>query len=166
MLRSPDASEGVDSDPFATPASETSTDYPLLKGGKPYRLAIKTIVIEDVEDDEVPSTPEHPTQVMIVKVMTTKDELDVREEVLHAGFVLTKRIYLYEKGERSIEGIKRDIATLIKAVEGKNAKTTLRDLIDNPTRYDGLPVEAKVGIQIDKKGQYPDQNTIRFSVPA
>lgn len=151
-----------EADPLAVPASKTNTDYPLLKPGKIYRFNVKDITVVPVESEDAPQDAKR----MVIKLAIAQDERDVNNEPLYAGFVVTNNIHLYAKGERTMQHVARDLATFIKAVEGKDSVITPRQLQDNPAMFNGRVVDATVGISHDKAGVYPDRNTVRFQIPS
>lgn len=149
-------------DPLAMSASEANTDYPLLKPDKVYRLSVKKLELIDAKKEDAPPG----AQNLRITLATTKDELDTDDNVLHAGYTVTKFIPLYVSGGRKPTDIQRDIGTFVKAVEGEKTKTRLDAIKTNPEQFINKPVDCKVGIGKDKSGQYPDSNTVRFVIPS
>jgi hypothetical protein len=143
------------------PASEANTDFPLLKGNKIYRFSVKSVETVDAKKPDAPQG----AQNLKIGLSTTKDELDINDNVLHSGFPVTKYIPLYASGDRTAKDIQRDVGTFIKAVEGKNSTTLLSAVRETPEQFEGKLVDGKVTVQQDKTGQYGDSNGVRFIIP-
>lgn len=161
ILLSPDAAASADVDPLATPSGDNKLEYPLLKPDKIYRFNIVSAELVDAKSQEAPEGAKN----LLVKVATTKDEASTTDDTINSGFILSKYIPTFESGKYTMKSVKDNLDLLNQAVFGKETKVTARQLIDKPDMLVGRPVDARVGINKDKTGQYNDSNTIRFVVP-
>jgi hypothetical protein len=162
----------VEVDPLAMPASSAETGFPLLKPNKIYRLSVKSIDIVESENANLPPGSRNAK----ITLATTKEEVDTKDNTLYPGFPLTTYIQLYtHKGyttddgrsvkPRTVDDLRRDVGTFIKAVEGKTSATPLAVFRDNPDAFVGKLADCKVGISVDKSGKYGDSNSVRFVIP-
>lgn len=147
--------ETTEIDPFAAAAGAFITDFPLLPENRRYRLIIKSP--EKVKNDD-------GYERLKFKLTTTEDCTSTEGVKLHSGYGFTQSIGLTPKGDRDMESIKRDLATLLKAVEGPKTTTTFRSLLDNPMIIADKPVDADMKIR-PAKGSFAASNEARFVVP-
>lgn len=145
-----DTNTGQVVDPLDMPAGEVDTRFPRLQPDRVYRMIIRS---------PEKKTNDKGTEMINLKLETTKEAMDTDNQVLHPGFRFTTRI-IGTSGERDIEAVKKDSAMLLKAVFGAKATTTVRELWNNPAIIDGKPVDVKVGIQKEKDG-FPESNTVK-----
>src|SRR5438445_9598421 len=118
-LLSPDAVAGASStepkeaDPVDAPAGG-DISMPLLKE-KVYRMTVKAIDKIGVKSEEAPEGAEQ----FKVTWATTEEELDVRDEVISAGWPVYQYIGITPYGKQTKANIKRNIDTLVQACVGK-----------------------------------------------
>lgn len=160
ILRSPDE------DPLAMPAGSVNTDYPLLKSGGIVRFEVQKMELVDAKSEEAPEGAKN----LKISLATAGEERSMSGEVLHKGHVTSKYIPLYESGKYTKEDMRRNVATFIQAIYGKEgAKAVPMAAVRDENKYEelfiGRPIDAKVGIQEDKTGAYGPSNTLRFIVP-
>ena len=166
ILRAPDgASAAAEADPFAMPASEVDTRFPRLQPDRVYRMSIASASKDKVKDSE--------REMIVLKLVTTKDEMDTDGKPIHPGFPIFHRIGItvtkedkaLEIKERSAKDISRDVALVLKAI-GKGTTTT-REAIDNTEAvFKDQIVDVKVGLQKAKDG-FPESNKISsFVIPS
>lgn len=162
-LLSPDAapSTAPEVDPLAMPSSEINTDFPLLKPDKIYEFIVRDCTLDDAKSADAPPGAKN----LVVKLVTAKDEVDVNNSTLGSGFPITKWIPTYAVGRLTIDNVRRSLGEFIKAVLGPSSKVTPRDLLNNPSMFNGRPIKGKVSISKDKTGAYPDSNSVRFVIP-
>ena len=153
--------QAQEADILALPSGDNKLEYPLLKPDKIYRFTIKSAELVDAKSDKAPEGGQNLT----IKLATSKDEMSTKDEVLHAGYVITKYIPTYAIEKRGMQRVKDDLDTINQAVFGKSTKLSARDLLNDPSKIVGKPIDGKVGINVDKSGQFSDSNTVRFIVP-
>lgn len=110
-------------------------------------------------------TNDKGTEMLNLSLETTKEAMDTDGKVLHPGFKFKHR-FVGPTGDRTVEALAKDLAMFIKAVEGPKSATTPRQIWDNPSVYEGKPVDVKVGIQKEKDG-FPESNVVKaWVIPA
>lgn len=161
LLLISDAAEGQpqEVDPLDMPGSSKETDYPVLKGGKIYRVSVRSIDLVDAKKEGAPAGAKN----VLIKVATTQDELSTGDETLHAGFTVSKYIPIYASGERTMANVRKDLLTFIHAVEGKDSKAEPSTVYKTPDRYLNKPVDVKITTKDDPT--YGLQNSLRFVIP-
>lgn len=150
----------LEPDPLAMPAADANTDYPILQGDKIYRFKVTKIELVESKSKDAPADAKN----LCVYLTTTEESRDVNRNVIHPGFTLRKYIPMYAGGKRTKEDFIRDVATFVKAVDGKGSKIPLTEVRDKPDQFLGRPVEGKVSIQPEKDG-FPASNSVRFVIP-
>lgn len=145
-----------EADPFAMPASEVDTRFPRLQPDRIYRMCIVSA--------EKTQAKETGNDMIVLKMSTTKEELDTDGKTVHPGFPIFHRIGVVVTKDRDANAIKRDVALVLKAV-GKGS-LTVRDAIDKTEEvFKDQIVDVKVGLQKAKDG-YPESNKISsFVIP-
>jgi len=142
-------------DPLNMVAGEVDTRFPRLQPDRIYRL---TITAEKATSDK-------GNDMIVMKLQTTKDEMDTDGKVLHSGFPIYHRITVTPTAERDLKAIARDCALVLKAV-GKPTVTPKQLIDDCASVLNGQLVDAKVTIQKAKDG-FPESNKIgSFVLPS
>lgn len=158
ILRNTETAGQTDADPLAMPAGGVEEPtFPVLAEGIK-RMLVKGF--EQAESKEPNKKTGKHTRMLVIKLQTTKDELDMEGKKVHAGFPLTVRIMLDTSDNRTNTDIAAECAMSVKAILGAKTQTTARQCIENPTLVLDKPVDVKVTISKGKDG-YPDSNTVR-----
>jgi SepF-like predicted cell division protein (DUF552 family) len=135
---------------------EIDTSFPLIKDGSTLKMIIR--------NPEKVKSKEGTSEMIVCKLETTEELKATNDQTIHPGHKVISRTTITPSEKREVQAIAKDLATIIQAAEGKGAKTTPRQVIDNPSILDGKVVFVKIGIQKEKDG-FPASNTARF-VPA
>lgn len=163
ILLSPDEATGaVEVDPLSGAAAGVDTSFPLLAAERIVRFKLARCSIEKGKANE-------NTETLTLKFRTEKEATLQDGKTTHAGFPVTKWIGLTPtKGENgkepyTVDSIRRECALFLKAIG--QADKDLSELRRNPSQFEGVVVDCKVGIR-PGKGSYPDSNSLTLMLPA
>ncbi len=145
-------------DPLDMPAGNIDVRFPRLQPDRIYRMMIRS-------PEVVPGKKNPDVRLLTFKLETTKEAMDTDGKPLHIGFKFIHRISVDPSGDRTVDQIKIDLGLLLQCIEGKDAKTRPRELINNPAIIADKLIDVKVGLQKEKDG-YPESNSARFVPPA
>lgn len=152
ILRSPEA------DPMAVAVKDNKNmdNFPVLKD-----TGIITVIIRDIK---VGPGSKPGSNLLTLKLETKQDLPNTDGAIMHAGFKISDMVSLTPSEKRPIKNVANDVSRIIRGVEGANASTTPKMLVDKPGIYEGKPVKIKVGFSPGKDG-YADRNRITY-IPA
>jgi len=167
--RSPDEAAGGMVDPLNEAAGTIDTSFPVLAPDRIVEFKVESSKIAASKSNE-------QNQTLTIKFKSTKPAklLDGKETA--PGFPVFKRYGITpteptvddkgnEKAGRTIENIKKDLATVLKACFGPKTDKTPRQLIDNPSMLEGEIVQGKTSV--DKgSGNFGPSTNISFVLPA
>lgn len=168
-LLTPDALEGaVEADPLSAAASGVDTTFPLIAPDRIVRFKLDKVTVGPTKDNAA----SNPTakEVVTLKFKTEKETVSRDGKTLQPGFPCSMWINLVpfkakEEGKKdfTIEDVKRGIALFLKAAG--MADLPMATLRDEPSRFEGLVFDMKVGVRPGKNG-FTDANTLSFILPA
>lgn len=143
-------------DPLAMPAGELEEPkFPVLREGV-YRMVIA--VFDQAQSEKDGKT----TDRINVKLRTTTDALDTEGKPLHKGFMFNVAIFLTPNEKTTMKQIAETAAMPIKAVLGATTKTSVRDVLNNPSLILEKPVDVKIGVRKAKEGtDFGDSNSVK-----
>ena len=128
-------------------------------------------VISGISSKIAPTKSDETRNTLTLICKTTTDGTFTTGKTAHAGYKLYKRISVSEsapsgdKEGRDMKAIARDLAALLKAFYGANTTKTPRELLNNPTMLEGLPVDGRINIE-KGQGGFSDKNGVSFVIPA
>lgn len=152
-------------DPLAMPASEVDTRFPRLQPDRVYRMSIAEASKSKVKDSE--------REMIVLKLVTTKEEIDTDGKTLHPGFsvfhrigvTVTKEDKALDLKERTGKDIARDVAIVLKAI-GKGTTAPITAINETETVFKDQIVDVKIGMNKAKDG-YPESNKVsQFIIPS
>lgn len=144
-------------DPLDCAGGDVDTRFPRLKPDQ-----VLTMVIRSAERCD---NTEKGTEAIRFNLETTEPNIDTDGRPLAAGFKFRHRVN-GASGERTADALAKDLAFLVKAVDGPKSTINLRQLWQNPGAFlDNKPVKVKVGIQKEQNG-FPESNKATFVIPA
>ena len=142
------------SDEWDMPAGQVDVSFPLLRDGL-YKMIIRS--------PEWKRNSKDTADNLSMKLEITEEARDTEGNKLHAGFKFTHRIN-GASGERDERAVIKDIAALLQAVEGKESKTTPKQLKENAGIIGDKLVWAKVSTQ-PAKGEFAASNKATLIPP-
>ena len=141
-------------DPMAVAAGEVDTSFPRLAEG------IYTMVIRN---PSLRPPNEKGTEVMEMKLETTKPARDTEGNELHVGYKITHYVAGTTE-KRDKVALAKDLAFILKSAG--LPKTTPGELWANPSLIADKLVQVKVAIQKERDG-YPESNRVKqFIIPS
>lgn len=142
-------------DPLAMPAGQLEEpSFPVLREG------VKRMVIRGVEKKQSDKDGKI-FDYLSVKLATTADDRSTEDTVLHSGFSFNAMVSLTPNENNTIKQVAEQAAMVVKAALGKDTKTSIRDVINQPDLLKDKVVDVKIGIRKDKSGQYGDSNVVK-----
>lgn len=159
-----DETQNQSADPFDMPAGAIDTSFPLLSPDRICRFEIVSSTIG-------PSRNNEASETWTIKHKLLKDATSTAGEPIKAGFPVTIRMGITPteahdgKDAYTAQMIARNVAARLQGIFGKDTKVSPRQLFADPKQIEGKIVEARVGVQKDKSGQFPDSNTLTYVQP-
>lgn len=147
-------------DPMNMPIGQIDTSYPKLKPTGLVPLIIRSPEIIESTDDEGQTK-----KVLRYKVETTTPLPDTDDKLMNPGFKFTENLALTPTPKWTIADVAKSIAALLKCLFGANGPYKPIDLVNDPSIIADKPIDAKIKIQVDKKGEYGDSNRIVLAPP-
>jgi len=129
-----------------------STEYPVLPAG---RYTVKIVKLE-------PTKARDGTTDLMEQVVSLEEPATDRDgKPIGVGHQVTDRFSLTPTEKYTTDKIQARLKGIMEAVNGKTASGAF----GNPADYVGQIVVAKLDVEVDKNGAYPDKNRIARFVP-